>query len=95
MKKALICAFMAVLGCAQPEKVVFDTDCAYFNDDGAALVMLLNSPKQVEIEGITIVPGNFWPVPGAEYMSHILKLMNRAEVALYFGAQAPLSIPEP
>ena len=41
------------MGCAQPEKVIFDTDCAYFNDDGAALVMLLNSPKQVTIEGVT------------------------------------------
>jgi inosine-uridine nucleoside N-ribohydrolase len=90
MTKAFICALMAVLGCAQPEKVIFDTDCAYFNDDGAALVMLLNSPKQVEIEGITIVPGNFWPVPGAEYMSHILKLMHRSSVPLLFGAQAPL-----
>jgi inosine-uridine nucleoside N-ribohydrolase len=88
--KALICAFMAVLGCAQPEKVVFDTDCAYFNDDGAALVMLLQRPKQVEIEGITVVPGNFWPVTGAPFMSHILKLMQRSEVPLYFGAQAPL-----
>jgi inosine-uridine nucleoside N-ribohydrolase len=91
MKRILIGAFMAVLGCAQPEKVIFDTDCAYFNDDGAALVMLLTSPKQVEIEGVTIVPGNFWPVPGAEHMLHILKLMHRADVALSFGAQAPLA----
>ena len=45
MLKALSCAFMAVLGFAQPEKVIFDTDCAYFNDDGAALVMLLHRPK--------------------------------------------------
>jgi inosine-uridine nucleoside N-ribohydrolase len=90
MTKALICVLMAVLGCAQPERVIFDTDCAYFNDDGAALVILLNSPKQVEIEGLTIVPGNFWPVPGGEYMSHILKLMHHTGVPLYFGAQAPL-----
>jgi inosine-uridine nucleoside N-ribohydrolase len=90
MIKALTCALMAVLACAQPEKVVFDTDCAYFNDDGAALVMLLQRPKQVEIAGITVVPGNFWPVTGAAYMSHILKLMHRSDLPMYFGAQAPL-----
>src|SRR5271154_7486559 len=90
MLKALTCACMAVLACAQPEKVLFDTDCAYFNDDGAALVMLLQRPKQVEIQGITVVPGNFWPVTGAEYMSHILKLMHRSDVPIYFGAQVPL-----
>jgi inosine-uridine nucleoside N-ribohydrolase len=90
MKKVIICAFTAVLSFAQPERVIFDTDCAYFNDDGAALAMLLNSPKQVKIEGLTIVPGNFWPMPGAEYMSHILKLMHRSDLSLYFGAQAPL-----
>src|SRR5580700_3968511 len=90
MLKALSCAFMAVVGFAQPEKVIFDTDCAYFNDDGAALVMLLHRPKQVEIQGMTVVPGNFWPARGAEYMEHILKLMHRSDIPLYFGAQAPL-----
>jgi inosine-uridine nucleoside N-ribohydrolase len=90
MKAVVFCVFIAAYGYAQPQKVIFDTDCAYFNDDGAALAMLLNSPKQVEIEGVTIVPGNFWPSLGAEYMSHILKLMHRTDVPLYFGAQAPL-----
>ena len=90
MKPALICVLIAVYGYAQPEKVVFDTDCAYFNDDGAALVMLLNRPKQVEIQGVTLVPGNFWPAVGIGYMSHILNLMHRTDVTFYFGAQAPL-----
>lgn len=52
---------VAVLGHAQPEKVVVDTDCAFFNDDGAALVMLLQRPRQVEVLGLTLVPGNLWP----------------------------------
>jgi purine nucleosidase len=90
MKLLLLCAFAAVLAAAQPEKVVFDTDCAYFNDDGAALVMLLHRPQQIQIEGITVVPGNFWPATGSEYMRHILMLMHRSDVPLYFGAQAPL-----
>lgn len=90
MKSLLICLCIAAYGFAQPERVVFDTDCAYFNDDGAALVMLLNQPQKVQIEGITVVPGNFWPSIGSEYMLHILKLMHRSDVPLYFGAQAPL-----
>jgi inosine-uridine nucleoside N-ribohydrolase len=90
MKRVVFCAFIASYGYAQPEKVVFDTDCAYFNDDGAALVMLLQRPQQIAIQGITVVPGNFWPATGAPYMSHILKLMHRSDVPLYFGAQAPL-----
>jgi len=46
MKLLLIGALIAVSAGAQPEKVVFDTDCAHFNDDGAALVMLLHRPQQ-------------------------------------------------
>jgi inosine-uridine nucleoside N-ribohydrolase len=89
MKPLFLSVFLASYACAQPEKVVFDTDCAYFNDDGAALVMLLNRPQQIHIEGITIVPGNFWPATGSGYMLHILNLMHHP-VPLYFGAQAPL-----
>jgi inosine-uridine nucleoside N-ribohydrolase len=89
MKPLFLSVFLAIYACAQPEKVVFDTDCAYFNDDGAALVMLLNRPQQVHIEGITIVPGNFWPVAGSKDILHIINLMHRS-VPFYFGAQAPL-----
>lgn len=90
MKNVLICAFIAVFARAQPQKTIFDTDCAYFNDDGAALVLVLEHPKQVSIEGITVVPGNYWPAQGAGYMFHILQLMNRTSIPLYLGAQAPL-----
>ena len=69
--------------------VVFDTDSGLFGDDGAALVMLLRSPSQVTVEGITLVPGNVWPAQGAEYMFHILDLLKR-QVAIYAGADTPL-----
>ena len=84
MKLLFFCAFLVTNGCAQ---VIFDTDCAIFNDDGAALVMLLNSHK--DVAGLTLVPGNFWPATGAGYMSHILQLMHR-DIPIYYGAQAPL-----
>ena len=40
--------------------------------------MLLRSPGQVNIQGITIVPGNVWAPQGAEYMFHILDLLTAA-----------------
>jgi inosine-uridine nucleoside N-ribohydrolase len=88
--RPLIFLLIASIACAQPSHVIFDTDCAYFNDDGAALVMLLQRPKQVAIEGITVVPGNLWPVQGAEFMFHILRVMNRPNIPLFMGAYAPL-----
>lgn len=81
---------MAWAAVAQPEKIILDTDCAFFNDDGAALVMLLERPRQVDVLGLTIVPGNLWPAQGAEYMFHILQLMKRPEIPLHLGARAPL-----
>jgi inosine-uridine nucleoside N-ribohydrolase len=70
--------------------VLFDTDSGLFGDDGAALVMLLRSPSQVTVQGITLVPGNVWPAQGAEYMFHILDLLKRPQVAVYSGADMPL-----
>jgi inosine-uridine nucleoside N-ribohydrolase len=70
--------------------VLFDTDSGLFGDDGAALVMLLRSPSQVLIPGITIVPGNVWHAQGAEYMLHILDLLKLPQVPVYTGAESPL-----
>ena len=59
MRKALSSLLFASILRAQaptPERIIFDTDCAYFNDDGAALVMLLNRPETTDVVGLTIVP---------------------------------------
>jgi inosine-uridine nucleoside N-ribohydrolase len=72
------------------EIILFDTDSCLFCDDGAALVMLLRSPTQVSVPGITIVPGNVWPGQGAEYMFHILDLLKRPQLPIFTGAHAPL-----
>ncbi|SPF47036.1 Inosine/uridine-preferring nucleoside hydrolase [Candidatus Sulfopaludibacter sp. SbA4] len=79
-----------VLWAAGRDTVLFDTDSGLFGDDGAALVMLVRSPSQVTIPGITIVPGNVWPTQGAEYMMHILDLLKHSQIPVYTGAQAPL-----
>lgn len=76
---------------AEPRKIIFDTDTAYFLDDGAALVMLLQRPDLVEIVGITVVSGNLWARQGAEYMLHLLEVTGNQHVPLYLGAQQPLA----
>jgi len=72
------------------EIVVVDTDSGLFGDDGAALVMLLRSPAQAAIHGITVTPGNVWPAQGAEYVFHILELLKRPQVPVFTGAERPL-----
>ena len=72
------------------ETIIIDTDSGLFGDDGAAVVMLLRSPAQVAVSGITVVPGNVWAAQGAEYMLHILDLLKRPDVPLYRGAEEPL-----
>jgi inosine-uridine nucleoside N-ribohydrolase len=72
------------------ETIIVDTDSGLFGDDGAAVVMLLRSPAQVAVSGITIVPGNVWPGEGAADMLHILDLLGRPDVAVYRGAEEPL-----
>lgn len=81
----------ASVAAAQREIVVVDTDSGLFGDDGAALVMLLRSPDQVTVPGVTIVPGNVWAPQGAEYMLHILDLLRRPDVPVFTGAEVPLN----
>ncbi len=76
--------------CFAQEKIIFDTDSAFFNDDGAALVMLLQKPEQVDVLGLTLVPGNLWPSQGAEYMLRVLDIMKKPGVPVTIGARAPL-----
>ena len=81
---------MPWLAGAARDTVIFDTDSGLFGDDGAALVMLLRSPSQIAVQGITIVPGNVWGPQGAEYMFHILDLLKRSQFTVARGADAPL-----
>jgi inosine-uridine nucleoside N-ribohydrolase len=81
---------MPALLVAARETVIFDTDSGLFGDDGAALVMLLRSPAQIYVPGITIVPGNVWHAQGAEYQFHILDLLKQPQIPVYTGAESPL-----
>jgi inosine-uridine nucleoside N-ribohydrolase len=72
------------------ERVILDTDSAVFNDDGAAMVMLLQRHEDVDVIGVTLVAGNMWPSTGADYMFKTLDAANRHDIPMYVGAQAPL-----
>jgi len=73
-----------------PDKIVFDTDCGFFGDDGGALVMVLRSPQQVQVAAITAVSGNVWAAETAGYLTEILGLLGHREIQPYVGAQMPL-----
>lgn len=82
--------FLSAICAAGRDTVIVDTDSGLFGDDGAAVVMLVRSPEQVGVAGITIVPGNVWPAQGAEYMLHILDLLKQPQIPVYLGAAGPL-----
>ena len=88
----LLAAFLVLAGLwgAGKDTVLFDTDSGLFGDDGAALVMLLRSPAQIAVQGITIVPGNVWGPQGAEYVFHILDLVKHGQITVALGAEGPL-----
>jgi inosine-uridine nucleoside N-ribohydrolase len=72
------------------DKIVFDTDCGYFGDDGAALVMVLRSPDKVQVAAVTAVTGNVWAAESAGYLTEILGLLGHPEIKPLVGAQMPL-----
>jgi inosine-uridine nucleoside N-ribohydrolase len=82
--------WLVLLSFLAQERVLFDTDSAVFNDDGAALVMLLQQQDKVNVLGLTLVPGNLWPSQGSEYMLRVLDIMKRPGIPVTIGARAPL-----
>lgn len=90
MLRRIAISLVALAAANARELVVIDTDSGLFGDDGAALVMLLRSPKQVAVAGVTLVPGNVWTKQGAEHTFHILKLLGRPLDPLYAGAEVPI-----
>jgi inosine-uridine nucleoside N-ribohydrolase len=83
---------LLLLAAASPPagKIVFDTDCGFFGDDGAALAMVIRSPEKVQVAAITAVSGNVWAAESAAYLTEILGLLGHGELKPYVGAQMPL-----
>jgi inosine-uridine nucleoside N-ribohydrolase len=90
LSRALVMTLLPLaLGAA--DRVLVDTDSGFFGDDAAAVIMLARSPARVTLAGLTLVAGNVWPKQGAEYMFHVLGLLQRTGVPVYLGAPAPLA----
>ena len=67
---------------AAQERVIVDSDMGVMNDDAVAMFMLLNSPN-VDVLGVTIVPGNSWVENGTAAALRQLELIGRTDVPVF------------
>ena len=89
---AAACA-LALLAAAAPassqERVIVDADMGVLGDDAVALFMLVNSPN-VEVLGVTIVPGNSWAEHCTASALRQLELIGRTDIPVFMGVREPL-----
>jgi inosine-uridine nucleoside N-ribohydrolase len=83
----LLMAFGSIAGAG--EKVILDTDMVILYDDGVAMMMLANHPD-IELLGVTIVPGNTWLSEGTAYAVRQLEVINRRDIPVAPGIRYPL-----
>jgi inosine-uridine nucleoside N-ribohydrolase len=70
-----------------PRKVIIDTDPG--TDDAIAILLALNSPE-LDVRGITVVPGNVTAEQGLKNALTLVSLANRCDIPVAGGAQHPL-----
>ncbi|MBL8229093.1 MAG: nucleoside hydrolase [Bryobacterales bacterium] len=85
----ILTALVMTLPLLAQERILIDTDCGFFGDDGTTIAMLLRSSK-FRVEAITTVSGNVWSRQTAQYTLEILKLMGASRIPVYMGAELPL-----
>ena len=71
------------------EKVILDSDMVLLFDDGVAMMLLAEHPN-VEVLGVTIVPGNTWLAEGMAHGIAQLEALDRADIPLVRGVRYPL-----
>lgn len=71
------------------ETVILDSDMVVLYDDGVAMMMLARHPD-IELLGVTIVPGNTWVAEGTAYALRQLELLNRTDIRVAMGIRHPL-----
>ena len=71
-----------------PRRVIIDTDPGI--DDAMAILLALNSPE-LEVEALTVVPGNVEAWQGLENALKIVSLAGRCDLPVARGAQHPLN----
>jgi len=71
------------------EKVILDTDMVLLYDDGVAMMMLARHPN-IELLGVTIVPGNTWVSEGTAYALRQLEVLKLPDIPVTSGIRYPL-----
>src|SRR6059036_2305245 len=71
-----------------PRRVIIDTDPG--TDDALAILLALNSPE-LQVEAITVVPGNVTAEQGLANALRLVSLAGRCDIPVAGGAQHPLA----
>jgi inosine-uridine nucleoside N-ribohydrolase len=80
-------ATLPVRGQAQKQRVIIDTDPG--TDDALAILLALNSPE-LQVEALTVVPGNVVAKQGLENALKLVSLAGRCDIPVAGGAHQPL-----
>ena len=74
-----------------PNKVIFDTDIMYLNDDALALFMLTQADKKGELEllGVTTTGGNTYIQESTAQALQQLGMIGREDIPVYPGTDIP------
>jgi len=70
-----------------PRKVIIDTDPG--TDDAMAILLALNSPE-LDVQALTVVPGNVTAEQGLDNALRLVSLAGRCDIPVAGGAQHPL-----
>lgn len=84
----LLLAAISAVSQTQPKKIIIDTDPG--TDDALAILLALNSPE-VQVQAITVVPGNVTAQMGLQNALKLVTLANRCDIPVAGGAQHPLA----
>ncbi len=71
-----------------PRKVIIDTDPG--TDDAMAILLALNSPE-LDVQAITVVPGNVTAERGLDNALRLVSLAGRCDIPVAHGAEHPLN----
>jgi purine nucleosidase len=83
-----VAILMVASATAATQRVIIDTDPGV--DDAMAILLALNSPE-LNVEALTVVPGNVDGKQGLENALKIVSLAGRCDVLVAGGAQHPLN----
>jgi inosine-uridine nucleoside N-ribohydrolase len=83
----LLCQLAAAQGTSSPKKIIIDTDPG--TDDALAILLALTSPE-VQVQALTVVPGNVTAELGLENALKLVTLAKRCDIPVAAGAKHPL-----